>query len=104
MQRESAARGSLMAAWLTAIRWPRRRQSPESGAHSVSGGELAVEKAGDQLVNAGLEDGIEVHVGVGDGVRGEGHDADTRARLAAVAPSLDEMISSAESKRSQCAT
>jgi len=87
-----------MAAWLTALRWPRRRQSPESGAHSVSDGVLADEAAGGQLVNAGLEDGIEVHVGVGDGVRGEGHDADTRARLAAVARYLDEMISSAESE------
>ena len=87
-----------MAAWLTALRWPRRRQSPESGAHSVSDGVLADEAAGGQLVNAGLEDGIEVHGGVGDGVRGEGHDADTRARLAAVARYLDEMISSAESE------
>ena len=87
-----------MAAWLTALRWPRRRQSPESGAHSVSDGVLADEAAGGQLVNAGLEDGIEVHVGVGDGVRSEGHDADTRARLAAVARYLDEMISSAESE------
>ena len=65
-----------MAAWLTALRWPRRRQSPESGANSVSDGELADEAAGDQLVNEGLEDGIEVHV----------------ARY------LDEMVSSAESE------
>ena len=65
-----------MAAWLTALRWPRRRQSPESGAHSVSDGELADEAAGDQLVNEGFEDGIEVHV----------------ARY------LDEMVSSAESE------
>ena len=61
-----------MAAWLTALRWPRRRQAPESGAHSVSDGELADEAAGDQLVNAGLGDGIEVHVGGGDGFRGDG--------------------------------